>query len=80
MSTQFLTDKSLALEASFYGYALDGAPKFAEPGIDPHYAPDIGFSLVHIALDLTIDPNAQTLQGKAILDIQPLAIGHEDYV
>ena len=80
MSTQFLTDKSLALEASFYGFALDGSPKFAEPGIEPHYAPDIGFKLHHISLDLRIDPVAETLHGKAILDIQPLAIGMGEVV
>jgi aminopeptidase N len=78
MSTQFLTDKSLALEASFYGYALDGAPKFAEPGIEPHYAPDIGFELAHIALELHIDPAAGTLRGCAVLDIRPLSIGLGD--
>jgi aminopeptidase N len=75
MSNQFLTDKSLALEAAFYGFALGGAPKFAEPGITPHYAPDIDFELAHIALSLRIDPEAGTLEGHATLDIRPLAIG-----
>jgi len=75
MSNQFLTDKSLALEAAFYGFALDGAPKFAEPGITPHYAPDIGFELTHIDLSLTIEPEAGTLIGEAVLDIRPLDIG-----
>jgi aminopeptidase N len=75
MSNQFLTDKSLALEAAFYGFAIAGSHRFAEPGVEPHYAPDIGFELAHIDLALTIDPQAGTLVGWAILDIRPLAIG-----
>jgi len=75
MNNQFLTDKSLALEAAFYGFALDTAPTFAEPGIAPHYAPDIGFELNHIGLHLTIQPDAKTLVGEATLDIRPLHIG-----
>jgi len=75
MSNQFLTDKSLSLEAAFFGFALDKAPTFAEPGIDPHYAPDIGFALTHIDLHLTISPEAGTLVGEAKLNIQPLGVG-----
>ena len=48
MSNQFLTDKSLSLEAAFFGFALDKAPAFAEPGIERHYAPDYGFVLKHV--------------------------------
>jgi len=80
MSSHFLTDKSLALEAAFYGFALDTAPAFAEPGISPHYAPDRPFQLVSIDLHLTIDPLAKTLVGEAILDIQPQPFGLGDVV
>ena len=75
MSNQFLTDKSLSLEAAFFGFALDKAPAFAEPGIERHYAPDYGFVLKHVELDLTIVPEAGTLQGTAKLTIEPLGIG-----
>ena len=75
MQNQFLTDKSLNLEAEFFGYALDAAPGFAEPGIEAHYAPDRGFVLEHIDLNLTIDPVARTLTGVAQLRIAPLPTG-----
>jgi aminopeptidase N len=80
MSSQFLTDKSLALEAAFYGFALDTAPAFAEPGISPNYAPDRPFHLASIDLHLTIDPLAGTLIGEAVLDIQPQPFGLGDVV
>ena len=75
MSNHFLTDKSLSLEAAFFGYAVDKAPSFAEPGVEAHYAPDVGFRLKHIDLRLTIDPTAGTLSGEARLEILPLRTG-----
>ena len=79
MSSHALTDKSGVLEAAFSGFLLD-APRFAEPGIEPHFAPDSGFVLGSIGLHLTIDPKAKTLSGEAILDIQPLLSGLGDVV
>lgn len=80
MPSQFLTDKSLNLEASFFGYALDAAPGFAEPGIQAHYAPDHGFQLQHIDLELVIDPVAETLKGTARLRIAPTPTGLGDVI
>mgnify|MGYP001996800913 CR=1 FL=1 len=80
MPTQFLTDKSLQLEAAFFGFALDTGPGFAEPGVADHYAPDRGFVLKHVDLALTIDPVAHTLEGTARLHIQPLPTGMGDVV
>lgn len=80
MSNQFLTDKSLNLEAAFFGFALDAAPGFAEPGVQAHYAPDRGYSLAHIDLALDIDPNTHALKGEAKLTIEPLPTGLGDVV
>lgn len=74
MSSHALTDKSGVLEAAFGGFLLD-APRFAEPGIEPHYAPDSGFVLRHIDLHLHIDPTAKTLSGEAVLEVAPLLSG-----
>jgi aminopeptidase N len=80
MANHFLTDKSLSLEAAFFGFAFDGAPSFAEPGVQPHYAPDLGFRLNHLGLSLTIDPTEGTLKGEAKLEIQPLPVGMGEVV
>jgi aminopeptidase N len=80
MSNQFLTDKSLNLEAAFFGFALDAAPGFAEPGVQAHYAPDRGYTLAHIDLALDIDPNTHALKGEAKLTIEPLPTGLGDVV
>jgi len=77
---QFLTDKSLNLEAAFFGFALDAQPGFAEPGVEPHYAPDHGYILRHIDLSLDIDPYEKTLMGEAQLRIEPLPIGMGEVV
>jgi aminopeptidase N len=74
MSSHALTDKSGQLEAAFSGFLLD-APHFAEPGIEPHYAPDSGFVLKHTDLHLTIDPVGKTMSGEAVLHIAPLPSG-----
>ncbi len=74
MSSHALTDKSGQLEAAFSGFLLD-APHFAEPGIEPHYAPDSGFVLKHTDLHLTIDPVGKTRSGEAVLHIAPLPSG-----
>ena len=80
MSSHALTDKSGLLEAAFGGFLLDAAPRFAEPGIEPHYAPDLGFSLAGTALHLTIDPAARSLIGEAVLEVRPLPSGLGDVV
>ncbi len=61
----FLTDKSLEGEARFGGWALAKRRAFAEPGTEPNYAPDRGYRLEHVALDLAIDPVARTMRGVA---------------
>jgi aminopeptidase N len=78
MSSHALTDKSGQLEAQFSGFLVDAARTFAEPGVRPHYAPDLAFRLRSLALHLDIDPAAQTLSGEAIADIQPLPNGLGD--
>ncbi len=75
MGSNALTDKSGQLEAQFSGFLVDAARPFAEPGIAPHYAPDVGFKLSGITLHLTIDPAAKTLQGEAEISIDPLISG-----
>jgi len=80
MSSHALTDKGGLLEAAFGGYLLDTAPQFAEPGVEPHYAPDLGFSLAHMALHLTIDPENRSFSGEAVLEIRPLPSGLGDVV
>jgi aminopeptidase N len=68
----FLTDKSLAAEARFGGWALARRRGFAEPGVEPNYAPDRGYRLGHIALHLDIDPVARTVRGEARVRFSPL--------
>ena len=75
MSSHFLTDKSLHLESRFGGWALAGRRVFAEPGVDPHYTPDRSCRILHIALDLAIDPVARTLVGYAYIRLQPVPGG-----
>jgi len=65
MSSHFLTDKSLSLESSFGGWALARRRAFAEPGVQPNYAPDRAYTIEQISLDLHIDPVARTLRGLA---------------
>ncbi len=69
----FLTDKSLEAEARFGGWALARRRGFAEPGAEPNYAPDRGYRLDHIALDLTVDPVGKTMSGRARLRFTALA-------
>lgn len=71
MSTH-LADKSLEQEARLGGWALRRRRDFAEPGVEPHYAPDRTCRIDHIALDLSIDPEARTLVGEARIRCQPL--------
>ncbi len=73
MSSHFLTDKGLALESRFAGWALARAREFAEPGVEPNYAPDRGAAVVHIAVSLDIDPQARTLRGEARVRFGALA-------
>lgn len=64
-SSHFLTDKSLSLESQFGGWGLARRRTFAEPGVEPHYAPDRAYQIEHIGLDLHIDPVAKTFRGLA---------------
>ncbi|MFZ5478861.1 MAG: M1 family aminopeptidase [Myxococcota bacterium] len=73
MSSHFLTDKSLALEARFGGWALAKPRAFGEPGVGPTYAADRSCEVKRIAVDLAIDPVARTLRGVARLELGPLA-------
>ncbi len=68
----FLTDKSLEQEARFGGWALARRRAFAEPGTEPSYPPDRGYTIEHIALDLRIDPVARTMSGSARLRLGAL--------
>ncbi len=71
MSTH-LADKSLEHEASLGGWALRRRREFAEPGVGPHYAPDRSCRIVHLDVELTIDPQAKRLRGVAVLKCEPL--------
>ncbi len=71
VSSHFLTDKSLSLESSFGGWALARRRIFAEPGAQPHYAPDRSYQIEHLGLDLHIDPVARTLRGLARIRFTP---------
>ena len=75
MASHELTDKSLFLESQWGGWTLLKRDAFAEPDVGPNFAPDRGFELDHIALDLTIDPDAKTLKGVATLRVRPLPTG-----
>ncbi len=67
-----LTDKSLVLESAFGGWAL-ARRAFAEPGAEPHYAPDRAVDIVFYDLRLAIDPVARTLSGEAHIRFRALA-------
>ena len=54
MSSHFLTDKSLSLEAQFSGTAVRPLRGFAEPGLSPRFGPDRGFVLKHVDLARTL--------------------------
>ncbi|MSQ03519.1 MAG: hypothetical protein EXR71_16780 [Myxococcales bacterium] len=72
MPSHGFTDKSLAREAAFGGWALDRRT-FAEPGVEPHYPPDRDVDILHYDLDLWIDPVARSLRGQAHIRVRPLA-------
>lgn len=74
MSTH-LTDKSLRSESVLGGWALARRRAFAEPGVEPHYAPDRGCRIEHIDLHLEIDPVGRTFSGQAVLRLSPVAGG-----
>ncbi len=70
-----LTDKSLQLESVLGGWALARRRTFAEPGVEPHYAPDRTCRIEHIDVHLGIDPVRRTFCGKATLRLAPVAGG-----
>ncbi|NOY24992.1 MAG: M1 family metallopeptidase, partial [Oligoflexia bacterium] len=55
--------------------AAVGAGAFPEPGVLPVFAPDRGFDIGEIRLDLTIAPDKGTLLGQAQVDVLPLPAG-----
>ncbi len=75
MSSHFLVDKSMQLEAAFGGFAAARARPFAEPGVAPRFAPDRGFRLLSLDLELDIDPDARSLRGVTRLEVAPLPCG-----
>jgi aminopeptidase N len=75
MSSHFLTDKSLNLEARFYGTAVRRLSAFGEPGQASRFGPDRGFELCHVELTLDLDLENQSLTGESILHIAPLDTG-----
>lgn len=74
MSSHFLTDKGLHLESAFGGWALAArARAFAEPGVEPRYAPDRPCRVEHIDVAFVIDPDAQTFSGEARVRMSAVA-------
>ncbi len=53
--------------------AADAPMPFAEPGIDPHYAPDRAVRIEHIDLFLSLFPEERRFVGRATLTVRPLA-------
>lgn len=74
MSSGF-TDKSLQVEGREWGWFTARSRPFAEPGVQRNYGPDRAFELLHIALNLRIDPHAGTLDAEALLQIGPTPTG-----
>ena len=74
MSSGF-TDKSLQLEGREWGWFSPRSRPFAEPGVRPHYGPSRHFELAHLSLRLRIDPVAGTLNGEALVHIEPTPTG-----
>jgi len=50
-----------------------GIMPFAEPGVARHYAPDRSVRIESIDLALTLEPEARTFTGRAVVRITPLA-------
>jgi aminopeptidase N len=46
---------------------------FALSGALPHYAPDLPFRVEHILLDVTVDPQAKTLEGTVTQKLKTVA-------
>ena len=59
------SDKSLTHESWMGGWSLLKLRAFAEPGVEPAYAPDRSIDIQHIGLTLDIDPVARKLAGVA---------------
>lgn len=51
----------------------DGPMPFAEPGVDPHYAPDRAVRIEHIDLFLSVEPAEHSFRGRATIAVRPLA-------
>ncbi|MBA2320002.1 MAG: hypothetical protein H0V89_02500, partial [Deltaproteobacteria bacterium] len=54
----------------------DAPMAFAEPGVEPNYAPSREVSIVHSAIRLELDPAARTFRGEARLRLAPLGSFH----
>lgn len=55
--------------------ARGGAQAFPEPGTPPSFAPDRGFDVDRIDLDLTVAPERGELAGVALIHVRPLPAG-----
>jgi len=69
------TDKSLLVEGQVSGWFKGSSRPFAEPGVLPNYGPDRAFELLKLTLDLSIDPEAKTLEGRALISVGPTVSG-----
>lgn len=54
--------------------------EFAIPGAEPQYAPDRPFRLESVALDVTIDPRAKTLEGVVTQKVRVVTPGQSRMV
>ena len=79
MSSHFLTDKSLALEAAFGGWAMARGRAFAEPGVEPNYTADRPCRVTHLAVELHVDPVARTLTSVTRVRMTAVAGGPETW-
>ncbi|MEC7240798.1 MAG: M1 family metallopeptidase [Myxococcota bacterium] len=69
------TDKSLLVEGREWGWFSPQRRPFAEPGVRPNYGPSLEFVLSHLSLRLRIQPEEGTLEGEALLHIEPTPTG-----
>ena len=58
-------DKGLLEEGRSAGWYLDSPVGFAEPGVQPHFGPDLEFAVTSIQLELKLDPAVCSIEGLA---------------
>lgn len=60
-------------ELSLIGADAAGAARpFAEPGVEPHYAPSRTFRILHLRVRLRLDPAGTAYEGRTVAHISPL--------